>query len=251
MQASAERSAATRSGDPKRFLRPRPPVWTQANARTTSRDRPVAAALGQTSDSHLPLHASKAEGHSQPHPDHLPGLCGSREVPCRDFPGSKRSSLPPKRHLVSWGLLPLPVPRFVLARRCALPSDRRPPNPASTAPRKDSDVRLSENLRWPRLESRRIERDFGREGRGTPRWTAPVELLFGYSATRVSLPAVPRNMRAQRTTDTVRLRSSSPRQNKNSEVGTANQSASESLPIEAMASSELAPANPCNIRESL
>ena len=204
MRASAEKSAATRSDDPRRFLRPQLPVWTQANVRTTSRDPSCVAGLGQTSGSHLPLHASKAEGQSRPHPDHLPELRGNREVPCRDSPGSKRSWLPPKRHLGSWGPLPLPVPRFVPARRCAPPRDRRPPNPASTAPRKDSDARLSDNLKSPRPDSPRIGQGFGREVRDTPRWMAPAERLFADSASRVLLPDGPPDTRARRTAGTIR-----------------------------------------------
>src|SRR5580704_18697745 len=137
MRASAEKSAATRSDDPMLFLRPQLPVWTQVNVRTTSRDPSCVAGLGQKSGSHLPLHASKAEGHRRPHPDHLPEPCGNREVPSRDSPEPKRSWLPPTRRGGSWGPLPLPVPRFVPPRGCATLPDRLQTNPASSATHKD------------------------------------------------------------------------------------------------------------------
>src|ERR1700683_753704 len=185
MQASAETSAAIRSSGPKRFLRPRLPVWTRATLETTNRDRSFAAALDQTSDSHLWLCASKAEGSRSPHPDRWPGLCGNREVPSRDFPGSRRNWLLPRRRAALWGPLPLLVPRSVPARRFDLRSDRHPPSPASSVPRKDSNARQSDNLRSLRPELRPIAQDFGREGHDTQRWTAPVERLFEYSASRV------------------------------------------------------------------
>src|SRR5579864_941924 len=204
MHAWAENSAASRSGDPRHFPRAPLPVLTRADARTTNRDRDCGVKPDQTFDSHRRLPASKAEGHTSPHRDHSPRLFGNREVPCRDFPGPRKSWLPPKRRVAWWGPLSLHVPHFAPVRQFARRSDRRPPNPASTARRTDSGRRPSGNLRLPRLESRPIKRNFGLEGRDTRNWTTPGARLFADPASQVLLRDGLRSTRAKSARDTFR-----------------------------------------------
>src|SRR5882762_2590146 len=147
MQASSETSVAIRSDGSRRFLRRLLPAWKQADGEKTSRDPVFAAAPGQESDSHLPLHASKAEGQSQPCPDHLRGRRGNDEAPFLDYPEPGRSWQPPRRHAASLGPFARHVPHSLPARWCVLLPDKHPPNPTSTVPRRDSNVLLSDNLK--------------------------------------------------------------------------------------------------------
>src|ERR1700730_6007004 len=145
MQASSETLVAIRSDGSRRFLRQLLPAWKQANAETTSRDPVFAAALGQESDLRLRLHASKAEERRQPLPGHLRGRRGNDEAPFLDHLEPGRSLQPPMRHSALLGPLPRHVPHSLPARQCARLPDKRPPNPTSTAPRKESNVLRSDS----------------------------------------------------------------------------------------------------------
>src|ERR1700736_5920272 len=96
MQASPEKFAAIRSDGSRRSLQLLLPVWKQANVEMTSRDQALVAAPGRESDSHLRLHASKAEGQSQPSPDHSPGRRGNDEAHFLDRPEPRKSWQPPR-----------------------------------------------------------------------------------------------------------------------------------------------------------
>src|ERR1700688_1915249 len=97
MKAWPEKSVATRLNDSTRLLRPRLPVLIQADPKKRRRYPIDEARLDQTSDSHLRLRASRAEGPGSLHPSRYPELCGNREEPCQDCLGSKKSWPPPKR----------------------------------------------------------------------------------------------------------------------------------------------------------
>src|SRR5450755_4336784 len=100
MQASSETFVAIRLYGSRRFLRPPPLVWKQANVEMTNKDPALVAAPGQESDSHLRWHASKAEVPSQPSPDHWRGRRGNDEAPFLGRPEPRKSWQPPRPRAV-------------------------------------------------------------------------------------------------------------------------------------------------------
>src|ERR1700735_2931308 len=139
MQASSKTPGLMRS-DGSRHLPQRPlPVCRQANLETKGRDLVLAAAPDQESDSRLRLLASRAGEPSQPPPGHLREQPENNEEPFPDHPEPERSLQPPRQRAVSLGPPPRRVRHFLPARWYARQPGRPPPNPTSTALRKDPD----------------------------------------------------------------------------------------------------------------
>src|ERR1700722_12590583 len=137
MRAPREKFVASQSGGPKRFLRRQPPVWKPATAEMLDKDPFVAEALGQKFDLHRHLRANKSEGWGKPSPDRWLAPCGNGEGLFLDSLVIKRNSPPLRQHAASSGPRPLPVPLLAPDLRDDQRSDRPPPNPASSATRKD------------------------------------------------------------------------------------------------------------------